>query len=355
MTRSIKVRRARSRRLGVAAATALVALLTAGCAAHSPDPKPDPSAAGRPSPNSDAGATKPPSIAPLRGTVVVDGPIARPSLAAKIDNHEGARPQVGLERTDIVFEELVEGGITRYVAMWHSDLPEQVGPVRSIRPMDPDIVTPFGGIIAYSGGQEVFVDLMMATPVVNAVFDYDEAGLFFRDDVHESPHDVIVKATELVGLHPDLPAPAAQFTYAQGAAQPTAAIEGTPNSGMQLRFSDARYPAWAWDAASGTWLRSQEGEPDVDSNGQQLRSSNVVTLRVEIDENSYEDIPRTVMIGSGEAWVSVGGKTVHGIWTKDSSAGSIRLVSDIGTPIALAPGNTWVELVPGEGSVEIIP
>ena len=72
----------------------------------------------------------------------------------KIDNHEDARPQVGLNRTDLVFEELVEGGLTRYVAVWHSDVPDAVGPVRSIRPMDPDIVAPLGGIIAYSGGQQ---------------------------------------------------------------------------------------------------------------------------------------------------------------------------------------------------------
>ncbi len=279
----------------------------------------------------------------------------RPSLAAKIDNHEGARPQVGLERTDIVFEELVEGGITRYVAVWHSDLPELVGPVRSVRPMDPDIVTPFGGIIAYSGGQEVFVDMMMSTPVVNAVFDYDESGLFYRDDVHESPHDVIVKATELVARHPELAPPVAQFAYTQGAAQTTAAVEGASTSAIQLHFSDARWPAWAWDAASNRWLRSQEGEPDVDGNGAQLQASNVVTLFVGIDDDSYENIPRTEMVSSGEAWVSNGGKTVHGVWSKDSAAGSIRLVSDLGTPITLAPGNTWVELVPNSGSVEIIP
>ena len=96
----------------------------------------------------------PTQLAPLRGTTVPAGSLAHPSLAAKIDNHEGARPQVGLDRTDIVFEELVEGGLTRYVAVWHSDVPEQIGPVRSIRPMDPDIITPYGGIVAYSGGQE---------------------------------------------------------------------------------------------------------------------------------------------------------------------------------------------------------
>lgn len=339
-----------ARRLAVVALTAGLLLATTACAAEesvaTPEKKPRPTVTAEP---------PPPVYTPLRGTVATDGAVERPALAAKIDNHEGARPQVGLERTDIVFEELVEGGLTRYVAIWHSDLPDEIGPVRSVRPMDPDIVTPFGGIIAYSGGQEVFVDMMMNTPVVNAVFDFDDSGLFYRDDVHESPHDVIVRATELVARNAELPPPPAQFDYAETPAVPTSVTEGTANSGLQLRFSDARWPSWSWDAAGAGWLRTQEGEPDLDAAGAQLRATNVVTMLVEVDDYSFEDIPRTLMIGAGEAWVSSGGSTVHGMWRKDSPAGSIRLVSDLGTPIMLAPGNTWIELVPSSGSVEIIP
>lgn len=76
---------------------------------------------------------------------------------------------MGLQHTDIVFEELVEGGLTRYVAVWHSNVPAEIGPIRSIRPMDPDIISPLGGIVAYSGGQYRFVQLMRATPVHNAI------------------------------------------------------------------------------------------------------------------------------------------------------------------------------------------
>jgi hypothetical protein len=123
-----------------------------------------------------------------------------PSLTAKIDNHEAARPQVGLDRTDIVFEELVEGGLTRYAAVWHYDIPNEIGPVRSIRPMDPDIISPFGGLVAYSGGQEVFVNMMMNTPVRNLVFDYDTSGIFYRYDAHEAPHNVILHASDAVHL-----------------------------------------------------------------------------------------------------------------------------------------------------------
>ncbi|GAA3889572.1 hypothetical protein GCM10022381_34450 [Leifsonia kafniensis] len=295
------------------------------------------------------------ALAPLRGTPQDLGSATSPALSVKIDNHEDARPQIGLERTDIVFEELVEGGLTRYVAVWQSDIPDLVGPVRSIRPMDPDIITPFGGIVAYSGGQEIFIAMMEATPVVNARFDDDETGLFYRIDEKDSPHDVVVEAKELIALHPDLAPPVQQFTYATTPAEAAAVVSGTPTTTINSRFSDARWPSWNWNAASSSYLRSQEGEADLDSNGAQLQATNLLVLRVGIDD-TYGDVPKTVMLGSGEAWVSTGGKTVHATWSKDAAGSLIRLVADNGALITLAAGNTWIELVPTDtGSVELVP
>lgn len=349
-------RAARSAASVIAVSALVVSALTlAGCSSV-------PSAVQTPTPTpteaawvSEYAAPAPQALSPLRGTSVAPGSLVGPALSVKIDNHDEARPQIGLGRTDIVFEELVEGGITRYVAIWQSDVPELLGPVRSIRPMDPEIITPFGGIVAYSGGQEQFVEMMMATPVVNAVFDYDDTGLFYRIDGYESPHDVVVKATELVGRHADLPQPAQQFAYAATPAAASAVVDGTPVSAINTRFSDARWPSWLWDAAGQVYLRSQEGEPDRDSDDVQLAATNVIVMRVGIDW-SFGEVPKTVMLGSGEAWASSGGKTIHGTWTKDAAGSPIRLVDDNGVVIRLAEGNTWVELVPADqGSVELVP
>jgi hypothetical protein len=184
----------RRRAVRLAAALIPALLLLTACTSEKP------SQTQTPSPTADAWVSTyktpaPTELAPLRGTVVPAGSLTHPSLSVKIDNHEAARPQIGLERADIVFEELVEGGLTRYVGIWQSDIPDLLGPVRSIRPMDPDIISPFGGIVAYSGGQQMFVDMMKATPVVNAVFDYDRTGLFYRIGTRPAPHNVIVRAS----------------------------------------------------------------------------------------------------------------------------------------------------------------
>ncbi|MFB2585726.1 DUF3048 domain-containing protein [Herbiconiux liukaitaii] len=348
----------RSDAVRVAAGCVVVALAAAlaGCTSES-EPVPENTVTPTAAFSSDYVEPAPLVPAPLRGTLVAEGSLTGPSLAAKVDNHEEARPQLGLERTDIVFEELVEGGLTRYVAIWQSDVPELIGPVRSIRPMDPDIVSPLGGIIAFSGGQEQFVDMMRDTPVYNAIHgESDTEATFYRIDGKESPHDVVVRAQELVSEHLDLAAPSQQFAYSYDVPSSTAALEGDPTAGVSLVFSDERYPSWSWDEASSTWLRSQEGAPDLDSEGAQLSAVNVVTLRVDEVYDYDAEVPQAVMVASGEAWVSTGGKTVHATWSKDAATSPIRLTDDLGATLRLAPGNTWVELVPNEqGSVTFLP
>ena len=288
----------------------------------------------------------PTALAPLTGETVALDSLTAPSIAAKIDNHPAARPQVGLERADLVFEELVEGGLSRYVAVWHSDVPDEIGPVRSIRPMDPDIISPLGGIVAYSGGQYQYVQAMKDTPVYNAIHGQpDTRDTFYRTDLKRSPHDVIVKAPVVISQHLDLAAPVQQFAFSLDVASSTAAKEGSLTSSMDLVLGGSAKPSWVWDEARGQWLRFMTGgDPDTDFAGAQLGTVNVVVLRVDVTYAKV--IPKTELLGSGEAWVSTGGRTVHGTWSKSSPVSPIHLVDDNGVTIRLAPGNTWIELVP---------
>lgn len=347
------VNRSSPRRGVVFAVLAVAALLLVGCQEARPESSPSPPAAATSRP---IGSSQPTPVvfSPLRGAPAAAATPEHPSLAAKIDNHEEARPQIALNRTDLVFEELVEGGLTRYLAVWHSDVPDEIGPIRSIRPMDPDIASPLGGIIAYSGGQEQFVDMMMATPLVNVVFDFDDTGLFSRADERPGPHDVLLDATETMSRNAELAPPPVQFDY--GTADPLAdpSLAAAPTSQLGLVFAEGRMPSWDWDAATSSWLRSQDGSPDLEASGERVRATNVVTLRVGIDW-TYGEVPKTMLISSGEAWVSVGGRTAHGTWTKDAQGSPIVLSADDGSTLRLAPGNTWIELVPDEGAVSFAP
>jgi hypothetical protein len=327
----------------------VVALVASGCVPDAPHPKPTGS------PGYTSTYTPPPAtaLAPLRGTSVEVGSLKNASIAAKIDNHPDARPQVGLEHTDLLFEELVEGGLTRYVAVWQSDIPELLGPVRSIRPMDPNIISPLGGIVCYSGGQQRFVNLMRNTPVYNAIHGQaDTASTFFRTPTKAAPHNVLVKARDLLAQHTDITAPAQQFAYSLDVPSATATKDGAPTSALNYKFSNIISGSWTYDSAKLMFLRAQAGKPDLDSAGTQLSATNVIVLRVSVTNDI--NVPRTEMIGGGEAWVSTGGGTSHATWSKGSPTDPTHLIDDQGVAIRLAPGNTWIELVPTAGAVQIV-
>ena len=327
-------------------AASILAMLTvtvlSGCTGAQPVPTPSYTPTYVPPP-----AT---SIAPLRGTTVPADSLMNPSLAAKVDNHEEARPQYGLGHADIVFEELVEGGLTRYVAFWQSDIPAQIGPVRSIRPMDPDIITPFGGIVAYSGGQQRFVEMMIDTPILNIIDGSDAAeGLLYRTSDKDGPHNVGVAAQTIISQHMDMGRAPQMFAYSSSVATSSAMRDGAPGSSINVTFSDERYPTWTFDSGVDGYLRYQEGSvADMTDEGGQITATNVVVMTVDVDWQ-YTPVPRTIMVDSGEAWVSTGGKTIHGTWVKDSREARIRLVDDFGIAIRLAPGNTWIEMPPRDG------
>ncbi len=339
-----------SRRIGrgvVAGTTGLALVLLAGCTTESPMPTPTPTVSFE-----STYETPPPfDLAPLTGEVVAVGSATAPAFAAKIDNHPDARPQVGLGRADVVWEILVEGGLTRYIAVWQSDIPDVIGPIRSVRPVDPYVVSPQGGIIAYSGGQYRFVVAMQEAPVVNAIHGQsDTEDTIFRGDNARAPHNVLVRAPQIVAENSDLPAPAQQFPFAESIQAATATKEGTATTRIDLRFGGSSTPAWVWSADTQTFVRYMTGgSPDRADTGEQLSAVNVVVLRVPVQV--IQSIPTVDLIGRGEAWVSTGGATVRATWTKSSLTDQIRILDANGVAVRLAPGNTWVELVPLGGSV----
>jgi hypothetical protein len=289
-------------------------------------------------------------VAPLTGLPFGDANLNYPALSAKVDNHPAARPQVALDQADIVFEELVEGGLTRYVAVWHSNLPPEIGPVRSVRPMDPDIVSPFGGILAYSGGQQRFVEAMLRTPVESAIHGQSNVSdFFYRSSDKVAPHNVIVRAVELVQNFSDKAPPAPQFSYASAPDQATAPVSGEPVSSLTTRFSSFQAPGWEWSEAEGAFARSQtNGAADVALSGSRILAANVVAIFVDIQV--IQDIPTTFLVDSGDGYVASAGHIIPVTWSKASPEEPIILRTLSGDPVTLAAGITWVKLLPAEGS-----
>jgi Protein of unknown function (DUF3048) N-terminal domain/Protein of unknown function (DUF3048) C-terminal domain len=281
---------------------------------------------------------------PLTGLPVEDEAVAaRPALVVKIDNHPKAVPQSGLEFADIVYEENVEQ-LTRFAAVFHSVGSEPVGPIRSGRTQDVELLATLGQpLFAWSGGNPTVTRLIESSGLVSlngARSDVYNGGGFFRSD-RPGPHDLYASTAALWTLAPfGAPPPPQQFLYRDDTEVP----EGDEVAGVEVRMDNVQV-LWTWDETLGAYLRQQNGQPHLDVAGEQLQSANVIVLTVEY-RPSRADVrsPEAQTVGSGEALVLTGGVVVRGTWQRDTPQATFTLADSSGATIELAPGRTWVEL-----------
>ena len=276
-------------------------------------------------------------------------PPDRPVLAVKVENTPDAQPLAGLDGADIVYEEVVEGGITRFVVLFHCDDADRIGPVRSIRSTDPGILTPFSEhpLLAFSGGSKgvrtIVEDAGMTT------LDEDSATKAFeRDDDRDVPHNLFTATKPLwvKGLKraDGEPAPEPAFTYGEEVPTPSKKARSAT-----VVFSSLATAEWHW--AKGRWVRYLEGSPMLLENGEPITTDNVVIQVVRTTESEFQDVldypsPEVDLTGSGKAWVLRDGKLIVGKWERSDEAAFTTFVTKSGDEIALKPGTTYVELAP---------
>ena len=309
-------------------------------------------------------------VAPLTGLRVFGSTIG-PALCIKIENSSDSRPQLGLNSADVVYEEVVEGGITRFMGVFQSTIPTSVEPVRSLRPMDPNIALPFNCALVFSGGQSAFLNAAAATGIQMMYMDRGDPGFTRDPDTSRvAPHNVIGDmATFISKVNPaknngTTPTPPA-WAFAASAAESTAGATGTATTTLTATMSGGEIPHWTWDAASGKWLRFEATSPAMtrtgadDSSAVQIAAANVVAISVKVANTKYRDpannpVPETVVNNSsGTGVLASDGKSVAIKWSKGGASDPIVLTDANGTPVTLTPGNTWVELVPTTGSITV--
>jgi hypothetical protein len=264
----------------------------------------------------------------------------RSALTIKIDNTPEAHPQIGINEADVVYEEIVEGGITRLAAIFNSNLPTVVGPVRSVRRTDRQIVYPIGGIFAFSGGAQYAVSSIETAPV--KLFDQSNAGgAMFRDPKRPPPHNLFANAVALMKMGGKVHTPPALFTYISRA-KPAV---GAPVGSFSVNFEAGYAVSYQWDPAIHRWLRSIFGAPDVEADGARVTPANVVVMSVNYIggvgvEGSYAEL-----VGSGPVEIFSDGRLQKGKWFRRNIRLTTAYRTASGKVIDLRPGQTFVELL----------
>ncbi|HEY1830760.1 MAG TPA: DUF3048 domain-containing protein [Acidimicrobiales bacterium] len=293
--------------------------------------------------------TAPPPTCPLSGEPVAAVP-QRPALGVKIDNYPDARPQSGMDKADIVFEEPVEGGITRYVAVFQCQDAPTVGPVRSARNIDIGILGEFGTpLLVHVGGIDPVIANIDASPLVNVDLGVD-GNIATHPAGRVAPYDTYSTTAAIWGTHPTMTAPPqAVFTFSKTV--PT----GSPVSSIGIDFSGTSDVTWKYNPATQTFLRYYNGStPDMLADGVQNSAANVVVEYVQISygpwvENSEGALEVQAALypnASGNAEVFRNGVAIPGTWHRAALGSATQFVNAQGQTIAMNPGQTWVELVP---------
>jgi hypothetical protein len=281
---------------------------------------------------------------------------ARPALAVKVGNLTGDRPSAGLNQADIVFEEPVEGAITRLVAVFQCRAASLVGDLRSARQPDAGILSQLSNpVFAHAGGIGPVLSLLNSSPLIDKNLLFASGSTLVHPAGRYAPYSTFSSTSALWALAPtDAAPPAPIFTYSAGL--PVGALPGSGLS-VHIPFSSSSDVTWQWSVPAGAYLRSYTGVPDRLLDGTQTAAANLVVMTVPTTIGSWVENDqggREVVVtatGSGPLLVMRGGAAIAGTWSRTSLTQPATLTGPGGAPVTLQPGNTWVELVPAGISV----
>lgn len=279
-------------------------------------------------------------------------------VAVMIDNHGNARPQSGLQTASVVYEALVEGGITRFMAVFDKSDVSQIGPVRSARPYFLQWLAEYDAAYAHAGGSPEALGELRKDRIHDINGIGNAARAFRRDTSRPAPHNLYTSQQALFGITKANKLQYADAQITAWAFSPTIADGGTAAKSVEMFFSGKSKPTqvtYTYDATKKLWLRSQAGQPHQDRlTKAQIGVTNVVVQRVSSNISVGEKGRLTMTVtGTGAAKLFQQGMVRNITWTKkDKEARTVFTEAD-GSPVLFLPGNTWVEVLPSDRTLNV--
>ncbi|MEV0321511.1 DUF3048 domain-containing protein [Streptomyces sp. NPDC050658] len=279
----------------------------------------------------------PPARSPFTGLAGRQGPV----LAVKFDNARMARPHTGLAQADIVYVEKVEGGMSRLMGVYSSRLPKSLGPVRSARESDIELLRQFGRpALAYSGVRSSLAKVLRKSPLY--IRPHGRLpGAYFRSYGRPAPHNLFVRPKAVLRSAPNASRPA-DIGFRFGPAP----AGGDRTTVRTVRYASASH-AFRWSPRQGRWLASFDGAPARSTSGARLGAKTIVIQYVHMPPSRYKDVngaatPYIKTVGSGRATVLRGGKAYQTRWKRSSATGGTTFTRPDGSRMPFARGQVWM-------------
>lgn len=290
---------------------------------------------------------------PFTGLSADDGGDQR-MIGVMVNNHPDARPQTGLSKADIVFEILAEGRITRFLALYQSDLPDVVGPVRSAREYYFDLANDYDALYVYHGAANFVEDMIQERDIEHLNGSaYDNDGhLFKRDPSREAPHNSYLQMDAVN----DVAAEQGYDTSFDYKSLPflseDEAVDGEPASNVEIVYSE-QYDfnvGIDYDSEFERYVRTSDGEETIDLDTEEpIGVENVFVMEAHHEVIDDEGRRSVDMKEGGDAYLFQEGKVQKVEWKNDD--GQIIAMND-GDPVPFVPGQTWVNVVPKDPGLE---
>jgi hypothetical protein len=308
-----------------------------------------------PGPRVRATATRAPNVNPLTGLAVKNAALLkRRPIHVRIGNDPQIRPQSGLSQADLVYEEIMDGWwITRLTAVFLSQTPQVIGPVRSARLVNLELASQFDAALVHAGASDQIRWLISQSDIVDLdeyfhpkpyyyVEENDWRGRLFTNGRILREYmaaERLEKALPLEG-----------FTFSTKRSPPP---EGSPAPSFVVPYPKSSLVEWRYDDASGFYLRFVQDQMHTDAvSGKQLQAANVIVQHVRHEKTDIvEDSLGTtsikiVLTGQGQAEIFRDGVLIQSTWKCEGPKQLTRYLDEKGNPVPLKPGNSWIELVP---------
>jgi len=281
----------------------------------------------------------------LTGMPGINGPV----LFVKIDDTQPAHPQIGLGKADVVYIEQVEGGLTRLAAVFSSQLPAFIGPIRSARISDIDLMANYGRpAFAYSGAQKLFLPVIKAANIEDLGAEHEPPSIYSRDPSRQDPTNMLLDPQALL----------TKAIVTEKRSIDTAKSVGwkfgpLPKTGVPILSVDLKWPASSyqvtWSAPQKRWLLSYRHQPDLGSDGIQLGSPTFIIQNVSITNSIYHDhnnnyTPFSNTVGSGTGYLLRDGQSIPLYWNRATPTAATTWTLKDGSPAYFSPGQVWIAL-----------
>lgn len=279
-------------------------------------------------------------------------------LAAKVDDTRPAHPQVGLESADVIYIEQVEGGMTRLVALYSSYYPVKIGPIRSARISDIDILAEYGRVgLIFSGAQRKMYPIIDAANIANIGAQRNPPTVYVRDPLRNAPTNMFVYPEKL--LEVDTRAEEIDRVKSPGWIFGENPGNGEPIVSATVSWPNTRYKA-TWSEKEDRWLLDFNGEPNLNPDGYQLGSPNFIIQIVEIVPSGFGDryggiTPKSEVIGNGRGYLLRDGVVFEVKWSRPTLESVTRWTFADGRDAPFEPGQIWIALTENEPEFEKVP